>query len=153
MNKEYFLKLYEEVLSEAQMQFKGFEVKKVKEMIDEENNVFYGCSMILNIKASRKYISLWFSNRTSSNKPFSTTIAIGDNQSDYGFALTDYLGFRPVEFDKNLLFHHLENYEDVIEVSKQLFEELKKLIATEEMQKLLYTDYKIDVPRDWSPYK
>lgn len=153
MNKESFFRIYEELLSEAKKHFEGFAVGKVKEDIDEDEGVLYGCSTVINIKADKKYISLWFRNRTANNKPFSTIIAINDNASDYGFPLMDYLAMRPIEFDRSLLFSHLEKYEDALMVSKQLFKELKKLIATEEMQKLLFTDYKIDVPRDWSPYK
>jgi len=153
MNKESFFRIYEELLSGAKKHFEGFTVDKVKEDIDEDEGVLYGCSMVINIKADKKYISLWFRNRTANNKPFSTIIAINDNASDYGFPLADYLAIRPIEFNRSLLFRYLENYEDALTVAKQLFEELKKLIAAEEMQKLLYTDYKIDVPRDYSPYK
>ncbi|NJK98333.1 MAG: hypothetical protein HC905_28515 [Bacteroidales bacterium] len=106
MKKESFFKIYEEILSEAQKQFVGFSVDKVKEDIDEDEGVLYGCSMVFNIKAYKKYISLWFRNRTTNNKPFSIIIAINENTSDYGFPLTDYLGFRPVEFNRDLLFHH-----------------------------------------------
>jgi len=154
MNKEYFYNLYAKILQELRLQFEMFLIEEVRYRVDEnEDGKLFGIDAIYRLKTDKKYINLWFGISTWKTKPFEIKVSIGDNTSDYGFPLTDYLAIRPIEFDRSLLFRYLENYEDALTVSKQLFEELKKLIATEEMQRLLYTDYKIDVPRDYSPYK
>jgi hypothetical protein len=154
MKKEYFYNLYAKILQELKLQFNCFLIEEVRYRIDEnKDGKLFSIDAIYRLKADKKYINLWFGISTWKTKPFDIKIAIKDNCSDYGFPLTDYLSFRPVEFNKGLLFSYLKNYEDAIEISKQLFVELKKLIASEEIQKLLYTDYKVDVPRNWSPYK
>jgi hypothetical protein len=154
MNKEQFYNIFDEIFQELKLQFDMFAVEIVQYRAEvNESGEILSVDAIYKLIAERKYINLWLGFSTCTTKSFDIKVAINDNQSDYGFALTDYLGFRPVEFNNFLLFSHLEDYNDAIGISKQLFEELNKLIATEEMQKLLNTDYKIDVPRDWSPYK
>jgi len=153
MNKEHFYKIYSRILTDLKQNFEKFNVEEVEYRVDEEGNKLFGIDAIFRLMADEKYIHLRLGFSTWKTRPFEVKIAIGDKTSDYGFPLTDYLAMRPIEFDRSLLFNHLEKYEDAIGISMQLFEELKKLIATDEMQKLLYTDYKIDVPRDYSPYK
>jgi len=154
MEKEYFYNLYNKIVVELNVQFNLYSVEVIEyKAHEDENSKLFRCEAIIRLKTNFKYLSLWMRNSTSANKPFSIIIAIGDNNSDYSISLTDYIKFRNIEFDENLLFRHLIEFEDAIEVSKQLFKRLKELIETEELQKLLYTDYQIEVPRDYSPYK
>lgn len=153
MEKEYFYTIYEKIFSAMKLQFTTFSIEFVGFSESEDDKKLYGVDAIYKLKTDKKFINLWYGVSTSKTKPFEIKVAIGDNKGNYGFPLDDYLTYRNIDFDRRLLFIHLANYEEMLEVSNKFFQELKKLIAIDEMQKLLYTDYKVDVPRDWSPYK
>lgn len=153
MEKEYFIEMYEKISLAMKHQFTEFSMEFVKYEVDEDNEKLYGVDAVYKLIADKKFINLWFGVSIWKTKPFAIKVAINDNKEEYsvyGFPLDDYLTYRDIDFDRSLLFRHLNDYEEMFEVSNKFFQELKKLIATEEMQKLLYTDYKIDVPRDWS---
>lgn len=70
-----------------------------------------------------------------------------------GFSLKDYTTFRKLTFNENLVWHQINNYEEGEQLAKQLFEYVKEILLLDEMQKILFTDYWVNVPIDYSPYK
>ncbi len=152
MTEEYFRNLYDRIFKEMQTQFESYECRldEFKTFSYDGDTCYYYATSLISLQKS---ISFLFRISIGFPKEFIISVAVEDNNSNYNFVLTDYLTYRNIEFDRTPFYRHLDNYEDMIEESKKIFVELKKLIITEEMQKLLNTDYKIDVPRDWSPYK
>lgn len=70
------------------------------------------------------------------------------------FSIKDYTTFRNIPFNEiDLCWKMVDNYEEGIVVAKTFFEYLKTIINSEEIQKILFTDYWIMVPIDYSPYK
>ncbi|MCF0126866.1 MAG: hypothetical protein HUJ97_08850 [Bacteroidales bacterium] len=68
-----------------------------------------------------------------------------DNNSDYFFLLDEYLIYRKPDFNRITCFPKCD-LSEIETAFDPFFAELKKLIATDEMQKLLNTDYKIEIP-------
>jgi hypothetical protein len=153
MTELYFRGLFDKIFKEMQIQFESYDCRFYEFKTFTYNEIttyFYQIKLLF----SKKRMGFLFRLSIGRGGPIEFIISVWiDNNSDYSFVLTDYLAIRPIEFDKTLFYQHIDNYEDMLGVSKKMFKELKKLIATEEMQKLLNTDYEIDVPRDWSPYK
>ncbi len=72
----------------------------------------------------------------------------------------NYLVYRNIKQDFHIIDDcysdnsvSIENVSIYEESLTNYFNELKKFLELEEIQKILYTDYWIDVPIDWGPYK
>lgn len=155
VTKEYFTGLLKDIESKAIEYFPSFETEIFECRVDEgEEGQLYYCDSRVRFKTKEKYINFWFVLTKSENKVFSAKVAFGNNKiEDSGFALTDYLAHRNIDFDRSLLFKWLTNYEDCVKHSEKLFEAIIDLIKTEELHEYLYSDFDISVPIDYSPYK
>ena len=69
------------------------------------------------------------------------------------FSLKDYTTFKQIPFSDGITWVAIENKEDIIKASNNLFSYLSKLLEGEEIQKILFTDYWINISIDFSPYK
>ena len=155
VTEEYFTSLLENISSEAEKTFTMFDFIK-KEIRSKINNIgqVEFCELIFIIKAKTKFINFWFVLSSADNKPYSVNVSLGDNKDDqYSFNLKDFLSFNNAEINNQLFFHWLKNYEDSLDLSKNLFSEILKLTHTPEFDKILNTDFKPKIPKDYSPYK
>jgi len=157
MNIEFLLPIKDEIVVTLNDLYSSFEVSTSEISTQGYKDVIHVYVFHVKIfhRSKHLYILFRFSPPSDKKNIIEIIVSIIDNESTYGFNLKDYLALRgnKLEFDRSLFWNELNDYSEAIEISKKMFAELKKLIATEEMQKLLNTDYKIDVPRDWSPYK
>jgi len=113
-----------------------------------KNNVtFYiKCSVFLHPQGGLQFSGdIYFKN----NNP-----APDENYYKDSFWLKDYTTFRKIPFDfPQLIWKPVKNYEEGEQAAKKLFEYVKEILLLDEMQKILFTDYWVNVPIDYSPYK
>ncbi len=76
-----------------------------------------------------------------------------ENYHRMHFMLRDYTAFRNISYDEKMVWRQIKNYEEGIQAAKDYFEFVKEILLTEEMQKFLFTDYWINVPINYAPYK
>ncbi len=76
-----------------------------------------------------------------------------ENYHRMHFRLRDYTAFRKISYDEKMGSRQIKNYEEGIQAAKDYFEFVKEILLTEEMQKFLFTDYWINVPINYAPYK
>jgi hypothetical protein len=155
ITKEYFFSLLDTIVKEAEKTFKVFPFeKKETRSKNNDNGQLQYCETVFAIKSKTKFINFWFTLSNTENKPYSVTISIGDNtDNDYGFNIKDYLSHNNINFDKSLFFRWLDNYEDSFDIAKKLISEILNLIQTKDFNTLLQTDFKPNIPIDYSPYK
>ncbi|MEN9918209.1 MAG: hypothetical protein RL662_645 [Bacteroidota bacterium] len=78
------------------------------------------------------------------------------NQDKKDINIKDYCTFRNIPYDKQRYGHSYRVGIDPRTLDQYIEEYLsfaKSILELDEMQKILYTDYWIDVPIDYSPYK
>jgi hypothetical protein len=77
-----------------------------------------------------------------------------NNSVRNSFRLKDYCTFRKIDFPEGVeQSFHISNEDRLkIHIIKYILF-VKDVLATEEMQKILFTDYWVNVPIDFSPYK
>ena len=149
------IETYEKILLELKSKFSSnFKVilRDYKTVVDQDGNDTR-CEARFELVALNKYISIWMVNSLSPNFPFSITIAIGDNKSDYSFLLTDYLSLRNIVIDRSIIFGSNKNENDLFISCSKFINYLEEILQNEELTKMLFSDYKINVPTDYSPYK
>ena len=105
----------------------------------------FECHMFLHPQGSLQFIcNVNFKN----NNP-----APDEKYYNNNFRLKDYTTFRKIPFNEKLTWKQIKSYEEGIEAAKELFVYVKQILLLEEMQKILFTNYWINVPIDYSPYK
>jgi hypothetical protein len=153
MEKEDIFNVYDKVFLELKNKFEPLLNVIRHEYRTNENGSASRCEGRFKLVASHKYISLWMVNSLEKNNPYSLTIAIGDNKSDYGFLLTDYLSFRNIEFDRSLIFANIVNVDSLYYLILKLIDNLRELTQYNEIDMLLNSEYKLNVPNNYFPYK
>jgi hypothetical protein len=153
MEKEDIFNVYDKVFLELKNKFEPLLNVIRHEYRTNENGSASRCEGRFKLVASHKYISLWMVNSLEKNNPNSLTIAIGDNKSDYGFLLTDYLSFRNIEFDRSLIFANIVNVDSLYYLILKLIDNLRELTQYNEIDMLLNSEYKLNVPNNYFPYK
>jgi hypothetical protein len=66
------------------------------------------------------------------------------------FSLRDYAIYRKITFDVKLMRHPINYYEESVIIANKIFDVLERVLLLEEMQNILFTNYWIDVPFDYS---
>lgn len=78
-------------------------------------------------------------------------IRVYDNKSNYHFDYHDYCLHRGIAIDdRKFDSRNLSDYQNLEAAIKDVIEELQTVILTEDMQRILNTDYKPEIPIDWS---
>jgi hypothetical protein len=76
--------------------------------------------------------------------------ALNKDYFNNSFCIRDYTTFRNIPFKKELLRCSIMGYEESVLVAKELFNIVKQILLTDEMQRILFTDYWINIPFDYS---
>lgn len=152
-DKKEIITLFESIKSVTVSCYQGHQIHFHAPEVEDEEGRIISASYIVKIYFSCKYVNLWFS-FSNIKEPllriFCVFADITDN--NYSFPLDDYLGCREIPVDKNVLLHHkqLHDYESIDVMMMEYYTELNKIIETEEMQRILDSSDKINIPRDWS---
>lgn len=125
----------------------------------KDNDDFYCCEIHLKIVYNQKSIDVYFSTYSNHNIYSNNNIYIHNyivsNTSDYKFDLHDYVVnrygmFKEYKEDWTSYEANLSEYPNLKMATTFFFEKLTQLIVTEDMQKILNTDYEPVIPVDWS---
>lgn len=129
----------------------------IKEHTD--NDDFYCCEIHLKIVYKQKSIDVYFIIYSNHNFYSDNNIYIRNyivsNSSNYKFDLHDYVVnrygmFKEYKEDWTSYEANLSEYPNLKMATAFFFEKLKQLIETEDMQRILNTDYAPEIPIDWS---
>lgn len=80
----------------------------------------------------------------------------GISNKDYvrrSFFLHEYLKNQAMDYENYNYFKGFFVKKQLVESVDKYLLEISEIVKNKEMQKILYTDYWIDVPIDWGPYK
>lgn len=156
MKKEDYILFLEKIINLSKNEFNQYNIRtsEYKEKKRSTGEILgYGVYIYISSSASFMKVKIFPFFTISENKIFSIDVEFIIHKSTRVFSLKDYTAYRNIPFDSSHTINWLDKYEDSIDISLQFFKKLQKILDLEEMQKLLNTDYKIDVPIDYSPYK
>lgn len=152
---------FDKILSFANNHYQQALVEEFRRDFTYNNNRLFCGEVIIKIMFEKKYLNLPISILNNEKKYLCPTVVVHDNMSEFKFDLRDYLNPRKFNvlhndptilmFREKILYRkNLVDYKNIDEFNISFFDELDKLIATEDMQRILNTDYKPEVPIDWS---
>ena len=122
-------------------------------------NKYESGRIIVYITFCKKSIKIFFTISLYHNQQNNHNIYIHthvhSNDSDYKFDLHDYVVnrygmFKDYKEDWTSYEANLSEYPNLKMATTFFFEKLKQLIETEDMQRILNTDYAPEIPIDWS---
>lgn len=152
-DEKEIINLFESIRSTTDLYYKGRQIHFYGPDIENEEGGNKYASCIIKIYFVCKYVNLWFSFSNTKEPLLRISCVFADiTDNDYSFSLDDYIGCRKLSANKEVLLYYkrLQDYDSVDLMMMEYYTELNKIIKTEEMQHVLNSNDKINIPRDWS---
>jgi len=119
-------------------------------MHNPEFDLFYGAETI-KINYVDKNIQYHFAIYNDELISINMYISVNGNKSNYHFDYHDYCVHHGIAIDdRKFDRRNLSDYQNLEAAIKDIIEELQMVILTDEMQRILNTDYVPEIPIDWS---
>lgn len=162
MNEQLQLTALISIINEFNSLFKNelmkFEVKIHVEMQNKNYRLYIACTSKVNKTIILDGITIFL--HPSGSLQFTASIKFKNNNPIINekycrdrFSLQDYTTFRKIPYDYRFLWKPVNDYNDGVDVAKKTLFFIKEILLLEEIQKILFSDYWISIPIDYSPYK
>lgn len=150
VTKENMLNFIHNTVTIFRTHFSRIKIEEPNFLIQKEH--IYNSSIIIKILYDYKYVNCWITFCNNEYVKVVFRLSICDNfDTNYGFDLYDYFSFKQKRHSKEALLNDKYLINNSIEnVISTFIDELDKVISDNEIQCILNTNYKPEIPIDWS---